>query len=39
MYSFCVPNLIEIGQIMPFSYIVEPKAGEIKMLDFKITRK
>lgn len=39
MYSFCVPNLIEIGKIMPFNYIVEPKAGGIKMLDFKITRK
>ena len=24
---------------MPFNYIVEPKAGGIKMLDFKITRK
>lgn len=36
MYSFCVPNLIEIGKIMPFNCIVEPKAGEIKMLDFKI---
>ena len=35
----CVPNLIEIGKIMPFNYIVEPKAGGIKMQDFKITRK
>lgn len=37
MYSFYVPNLIEIGKIMPFSYIVEPKAGKIKMLDFTET--
>ena len=36
MYSFYVPNLIEIGKIMPFNYVVEPKAGKIKMLDFKI---